>query len=138
MNTAYPATRSAHPFLKFRNDPVDMVLPRLRCPNRDGPTDPFVASERRDILPRGKCFLISSERFLHICRQSMHDTTRNLFYHHVSKYIKPCELTVWWLRIRRYIYPYSTRLLALALVGGLTESGMEHHRGDGAEVEESV
>ena len=81
MNAAYPAARSAYSFLKLRDDPIDMLLPLRGCFNRDSPADPFIAGERRNVLPCGQSLLISGERFSQISRQGMHDTTRNLLCH---------------------------------------------------------
>ena len=75
MDAADPTTRPAHSFDKFRDHPPHMILPRLRRLDRYRPADPFVARERRDVLPFG-------ERFLQIGGQCMYGSRRH--FHGVS------------------------------------------------------
>ena len=51
MNTAQPATRTAHPFLEFTDRPSNMLLSRLIFLNKRNPADPLIAREGRKILP---------------------------------------------------------------------------------------
>ncbi len=51
MHTAYPTTRSALSFRKFRNRPLDMSFPRLRFFGSDSPAYPLIATQWRKVLP---------------------------------------------------------------------------------------
>ena len=51
MRAAGPATRPAVSLLQLRAYPVDMLLSGLRFFDGDHPADPFIARERRNVLP---------------------------------------------------------------------------------------
>jgi RNA polymerase sigma-70 factor, ECF subfamily len=51
VRTAWPATRPPHSFLEFRAYPLNVLPSRFRFLDSDNPADPFVARERRNILP---------------------------------------------------------------------------------------
>src|SRR6516162_913326 len=51
VRTAWPATRPAHSFLKFRAYPLNVLPSGFRFLDGDHPADPLIARERRNILP---------------------------------------------------------------------------------------
>src|SRR5579859_462105 len=51
VNTAHPATRPAHPFLEFTDQPFNMLLSRLVFLNKGNPAYPLIARKWRKILP---------------------------------------------------------------------------------------
>lgn len=59
---AEPATRAAFVLQQFSNCPLDMIAARLRLFVGDDPADPFIAGQRRQILPPFQGRFISQER----------------------------------------------------------------------------
>jgi len=51
MRAAGPAAGPPHTFLQLRADPLHVLSAGLRLLDREGPADPLVARERRDVLP---------------------------------------------------------------------------------------
>jgi hypothetical protein len=51
VRTAWPATRPADSFYKFRTYPLNVLPSGFRFLDRDNPTDPLIAREWRNILP---------------------------------------------------------------------------------------
>ena len=51
MNTAQPATWTAHPFLEFADRPLNMLFSRLVFLDEGNPAYPLIARKRRKILP---------------------------------------------------------------------------------------
>ena len=51
VRTAWPATRPAHSFLKFRAYPLNVLPSGFRFLDGDNPADPLIAREWRNILP---------------------------------------------------------------------------------------
>jgi len=51
VRTAWPATRSAHSFFKFRVYTVNVLPSGFRFLDGDNPADPLIAREGRNILP---------------------------------------------------------------------------------------
>jgi hypothetical protein len=74
MRTAWPAAWPPHPFFEFRADPFDMLPPCLIFLDRDGPADPLVAREWRDVLPSGQCLRVGGERYPEISWKIVCDT----------------------------------------------------------------
>jgi hypothetical protein len=83
VNAPIPATRSAHSFLKLRDDPTDVLLPLLRCLDVSSPTNPLIAGERCDIFPDRERLGISRKSFPQIRGHSVHRTAWKLFDHAV-------------------------------------------------------
>ena len=81
MNAAIPAARAAHPFLEFRDDPINMLLPGLWCLDGYGPANPFIAGKWGEVFPGRERFGISRERLSQIRRQLMRYAARNLLAH---------------------------------------------------------
>ena len=61
VRTAWPATRPAHSFLKFRTHPLDVLLSGFRFLDRDNPADPLIAREWRNVLPFCPCHGVGNE-----------------------------------------------------------------------------
>ena len=51
VRTAWPATRSAHSFFKFRAYTLNVLPSGFRFLDGDNPADPLIAREGRNILP---------------------------------------------------------------------------------------
>ena len=51
VRTAWPATRPAHSFFKFRAYPLNVLPSGLRILDGDNPANPLIAREWRNILP---------------------------------------------------------------------------------------
>ena len=58
VNTAYETARAAHPVVKLRAYPFKMFASGLRFLDGDHPTNPFIASERRQTFPYRQGFAI--------------------------------------------------------------------------------
>lgn len=82
MNAPYPTTRAALPRPKFHHHSFDVVFSCFRSLNRNGPTDPFIASQGRNVLPGKKCFFGRQKCFSHIVRQCMSCTAGNSLFNH--------------------------------------------------------
>src|ERR1700720_2958472 len=99
MSATIPTARAAHPFLEFRDDPSDMLLPLLWSFNGDSPANPFVAGERRDVFPSRQCFGVRRQGFPQVCRQAMRDATGNLSAHKLAAGQRTrdprCSSTTW-------------------------------------------
>ena len=55
VRAAWPATRPAHSFLKFRAYPLNVLPSGFRFLDGDNPADPLIAREWRNILPFCSC-----------------------------------------------------------------------------------
>jgi hypothetical protein len=64
VRTAWPATRPAHSFLKFRAHPLDVLPSGFRFLDGDNPADPFIAREWRNVLPFGPRQRVRNENLL--------------------------------------------------------------------------
>ena len=87
VSTAHPATRAAHAFFKLRAYPFDMLLPRLRPFYGNGPTDPFIARERRNVFPRRQSLRVGCQGFSQICGQVVRHAAGNFFGHISNLYL---------------------------------------------------
>jgi len=54
-----------------------MLAPCLIFLDGDGPADPLVACERRDVFPGRQCLSVGDERFSEINREVMYDSSGN-------------------------------------------------------------
>jgi hypothetical protein len=72
MPTARPAARPPHPFFELRAHSYDMLPPCLILLDGDGPADPLVARQRRDVFPGRQCPQVGRERLSQICRKVMY------------------------------------------------------------------
>jgi hypothetical protein len=61
VRTAWPATRPAHSFLKFRAYPLNVLPSGFRFLDGDNPADPLIAREWRNILPFCPRHLVRNE-----------------------------------------------------------------------------
>src|SRR6266498_4806951 len=77
MSATIPTARAAHPFLKFRDDPSDMLPSLLWSFNRDSPANPFVAGKWCQIVPFCKCVRIGSERIPQIRWYAVYNACSN-------------------------------------------------------------
>ena len=62
VGTAWPATRPAHSFLKFRAYPLNVLPSGFRFLDRDNPAYPLIAREWRNILPLCQRRRVGNER----------------------------------------------------------------------------
>lgn len=63
VRTAWPTTRPAHSFLKFRAYPLNVLPSGFRFLDGDNPADPLIARERRDVLPLCERGRVGNENF---------------------------------------------------------------------------
>ena len=68
MRAAWPATRPAHPFLQFRAYPFNVLPSGFRFLDGDYPADPFIARERRNVLPLCPRLRVRDENFAQVRR----------------------------------------------------------------------
>ena len=61
VRTAWPATRPAHSFFKFRAYPLNVLPSGFRFLDGDNPADPLIAREWRNILPFCPCDRVRNE-----------------------------------------------------------------------------
>ena|SRR6266566_3013458 len=61
MRTAWPATRPARSFLKFRAYALNVLPSGFRFLDGDNPADPLIARERRNVLPFCPCGRVRNE-----------------------------------------------------------------------------
>ena len=64
---------------------LNVVSARIRLLRRGDPADPFIARERRDVLPGGERLRGREEGGLEVRRQLVHDTARDGGSAHGSK-----------------------------------------------------
>ena len=74
MRTTRPAARPPHPFFELRAHPFDMLPPCLIFLDGDGPADPLVARELRDVFPGRQRLRVGRERLAEISRKVMCDS----------------------------------------------------------------
>jgi hypothetical protein len=88
MGTAWPATRPAHSFLKFRAHPPNVLLSGFRFLNGDNPADPLIAREWRNVLPLSARHRVRSEGFSQIRRNAVYRASGDGFlaypFHSIS------------------------------------------------------
>ncbi len=82
MATARPAAGPPAAFFELRAHPFDMLPSGLIFLDGDGPADPLVARERRNILPRCQRLRVGNKCFFQIRRQFMHHAAGNLCFGH--------------------------------------------------------
>lgn len=82
MWTARPTAGSTLAFFQLRADSLDMLRPRLRPLDRRRPADPFVASQRRQVVPPFENVRVGTQRSSQISRHSVHGAGRDSFSLH--------------------------------------------------------
>ena len=61
VRAAWPTTRPAHSFLKFRTHTLDVLSSSFRFLDRDNPANPLIARQWRNILPFCPRHLVGNE-----------------------------------------------------------------------------
>ena len=92
MRTAWPATRPAHSFLKFRAYPLNVLPSGLRFLDGDNPADPLIAREWRNILPLCPRHRVRTEDFPQIRRNTVYSTRGDCFLGHGFHSTSPPQL----------------------------------------------
>ena len=82
MRTAWPATRPAHSFFKFRAHPLNVLPTGFRFLDGEYPADPLIARERRKILPLCPRRRIRNEDFPQIRWDTVYHTRGDCFLAH--------------------------------------------------------
>jgi len=77
MRTSRPTARSAFAFQKLGADSLDVLLSYFRLLDGDNPADPFVASERSEVVPGFSDFGCSVERLAQVCGYLVDDSCSN-------------------------------------------------------------
>ena len=80
MRTAGPAARPALAFSELRTHPLDMLAPGFGLFYGDGPADPFIARERRDVFPCGQSGLVGGKGFPQIRGDFVYDAAGDCFF----------------------------------------------------------
>jgi hypothetical protein len=83
MRTAGPAARPALAFFELRTHPLDMLSSGFGLFYRNGPADPFITRERRDVFPCAERSLVRCKGFTQIRRDFVHDAARDCFFGHM-------------------------------------------------------
>jgi hypothetical protein len=74
MRTAGPTTGSALSVFEAGTAPFDSASSRFCFFGRLDPADPFIARERRNVLPRLQCFCVGGQCLFQVCGQVMDHT----------------------------------------------------------------
>ncbi len=74
MRATRPAARPPHPFFEFRAHPFDMLASCFVFLHRDGPADPLVAREWREVFPGSQCLHVGGEGIPEVSRKVVHDS----------------------------------------------------------------
>src|SRR5258708_33278470 len=82
VRTAWPATRPAHSFLKFRAYPLNVLPSGFRFLDGDNPTDPLIAREWRNVLPFCLCHRVGNESLSQIRRYAVYRARGDRFLGH--------------------------------------------------------
>ena len=82
VRTAWPATRPAHSFLKFRAYPLDVLPSSFRFLDRDNPANPLIACQWRNILPFCPCHRVRNENLSQIRWYAVYRARRERFPGH--------------------------------------------------------
>jgi hypothetical protein len=83
MRTAGPAARPPHAFFELSTQPLHMLSPCFGLFYGDGPADPFIARERRNVFPCDKCGLIGGKGFSQIRGDFVYDAARDCSFRHM-------------------------------------------------------
>jgi hypothetical protein len=82
VRTAWPATRPAHSFIKFRAYPLNVLPSGFRFLDGDHPADPLIAREWRNILPFCHCHRVRNENLSQIRRYTVYRARGDSFLGH--------------------------------------------------------
>ena len=82
VRTAWPATRPAHSFLKFRAYPLDVLPSGFRFLDRDNPANPLIACQWRNVLPFCQCHGVRNENLSQIRWYGVYRARRERFLVH--------------------------------------------------------
>jgi len=82
MRAAGPTARPAHALFQLRLHALDVLLSGFRFLHRDHPADPFIARERRNVLPRGPRRRVGNKRRAQIRRELVYDAAGDRFFAH--------------------------------------------------------
>ena len=86
MRATGPTARPAHAFFQLRLHPLHVLLPGFRFLHRDHPADPFIARQRRNVLPSRQRRRISDQRLPQIRRHFVHHAAGKFFAHRLILY----------------------------------------------------
>jgi hypothetical protein len=77
MLAAWPTAGTPHTLFQLLLGPANTAFSRLLLLGILDPTDELVAGQRRDVLPRIQCSVVSNQRLTEIARELVHHPTRN-------------------------------------------------------------
>jgi hypothetical protein len=83
MDTPRPATWSSLTVHNLFAEALDVILSRLFLLHGDGPADPFVPCERREVIPRLTYLFGRQQGFPHVRRDCMNDTGGETICHSI-------------------------------------------------------
>jgi len=82
MRATRPAARPSHSLFKLRSGPLNVLPSGFRFLDRDNPADPFIARERRNVLPCCPRLRVRNEGLSQIRWHFMYDAARDCFSFH--------------------------------------------------------
>lgn len=82
MRATGPTAGPAYSFFELGADPFDVLFPRFRFFDGDGPAYPFVASERRNVFPCRSRDRVRNESFSQVRWQCVNHAGRDPFFGH--------------------------------------------------------
>jgi hypothetical protein len=82
VGTAWPATRPAHSFLKFRACSRNVLPSSFRFLDGEYPADPLIAREGRNVLPLYPCHRVRNENSPQIRWHMVYRATGDCFFAH--------------------------------------------------------
>ena len=85
MRATGPAAGAALAFFELLARPLDMFSPGFVLFDGDGPADPFIARERRDVFPGGERGLVGGKGFPQIRGDFMQDTAGDCTLRHPTQ-----------------------------------------------------
>ena len=84
MRAAGPAARPALAFFELLAHPLDMLSSCFGLFHGDGPADPFIARERRDVFPGSERGLVGGKSFPQIRRDFVYHAAGDCFFRHIA------------------------------------------------------
>jgi hypothetical protein len=98
VDAAHPAAWAAFAFVHFVFHHYDMFGSSLGLGAGDGPADPLIPRQRRDVFPYGQHLFVGQNSLPHILRKFVHGAIGKCFRKHTfilaqsAKELKPCTM----------------------------------------------
>jgi len=92
VGTAGPAARPALAFTELLTRSLDMLSPGFGFFYGDGPADPFITRQWRDVFPGGEGSLVGGKGFSQIRGNSVYDAAGDCFLRHMFFRANPSDI----------------------------------------------